>query len=246
MKTKSTEGLSIVIPLFNENENVKHLVDKIIDFKNTIDFNFEIILVDGCSNDGTQNSLLNSIQSNNLHECINLVLMNSKEGYGHDIMSGLMQSKFNHMAWTHADLQTDLNDVMKGFYILKNNPSTIIVKGNRKGRKLIDSFLTKAMQIYTFFKIGLNIHDINAQPKIFSRDFYDLLISKKNAPKDFSLDLFMLIHAKKENYLIKSFTVKFNKRKFGVAKGGGGSLKNRIDLIKRTLRYINDTSKKIN
>lgn len=245
MNTKLTDGLSIVIPLFNERENVEHLVKKIVNFKNSIDFKFEIILVDGFSNDGTQESLLAAIQNNNLHENTNLLFMKSKQGYGHDIMAGLKLSKYFYMAWTHADLQTDLNDLIEGFSIIQNNSSKIIVKGKRTGRKYVDSFLTTAMQIYTFFKIGVNIHDINAQPKIFSRDLYNILI-KENPPKDFSLDLFLLIQAKKEKYIFKNFKVKFDRRKFGEAKGGGGSLQNRLALIKRTLRYINTTSMKIN
>ena len=47
------EGLSIVIPLFNESENVEELFFKITEFSKSVNFNFEIILVDGCSSDST-------------------------------------------------------------------------------------------------------------------------------------------------------------------------------------------------
>ena len=101
------------------------------------------------------------------------------------------------------------------------------------------------MQMYTMIKIGKNIEDINAQPKIFSRDFYKKLLSQ-NPPNDFSLDLFTLINAKQENFNIETFDVKFKKRLYGQAKGGGGSFINRIKLIKRTITYINNLKKDLN
>ena len=39
--------------------------------------------------------------------------------------------------------------------------------------------------------------------------------------------------------------VNFNKRQYGEAKGGGGSIKNRIALIKRTFKYILKLREKI-
>ena len=91
--------------------------------------------------------------------------------------------------------------------------------------------------LIVFFLLKVRLNDINAQPKIFHRSFYDKFL-KDRSPKDFSLDLFALYEAKTNNYEIISFPVHFKKREFGVAKGGGGSLINRWNLVKRTFRYI--------
>jgi hypothetical protein len=93
------------------------------------------------------------------------------------------------------------------------------------------------MQVIVFFVLRVYLSDINAQPKIFPRRFYDDIF-KKEAPSDFSLDLFLLYQAKQNNYEIVSFPVEFRKRQLGTAKGGGGSLKNRWKLIKRSYDYI--------
>ena len=63
------------------------------------------------------------------------------------------------------------------------------------------------------------------------------LYFQKQAPHDFSLDLFLLYQAKKYGYGIKEIPVYFKKRLHGEAKGGG-SWQTRSLLIKRTLRYI--------
>jgi polyisoprenyl-phosphate glycosyltransferase len=233
-----SEGLSIVIPLFNESENVEELFFKISEFFELANFNFEIILVDGCSSDDTYENIL--IQSKKLNmPQLKLLKMQTREGYGYDIIEGLKITTFKNLAWTHADLQADLNDLIKGYEVFQQTGNNIIVKGARKNRPLLDQFLTFGMQLFAYSQLKIYLSDINAQPKIFDVNFFDNYVST-NYPNDFSLDLFLLLQAKKNNYTIHTFDVDFKKRKFGEAKGGGGSIKNRITLIKRTFKYIID------
>jgi len=231
-----TEGLSIVIPLFNESENVEELFFKITEFSKSANFNFEIILVDGCSSDSTYEKILVQCKKLDMPQ-LKALKMKAREGYGHDIVEGLKIATFKDLAWTHADLQTDLNDLIRGYEIFQQIGNNIIIKGARKNRPFLDRFLTFGMQLFVYSQLNIHLSDINAQPKIFDIDFFNNYISK-NYPKDFSLDLFLLLQAKKNAYIIHSFDVDFKKRKFGEAKGGGGSIKNRIMLIKRTFRYI--------
>lgn len=233
-----SEGLSIVIPLFNESENIEGLFCKIIEFSKLVNFSFEIILVDGCSTDSTYEKILIQINKLDMTQ-VKVLKMQTREGYGHDIIEGLKITTFKSLAWTHADLQTDLNDLIKGYKIFQQLGNNTIVKGARKNRPFLDQFLTFGMQLFAYSQLKIYLSDINAQPKIFDINFFINLISK-NYPNDFSLDLFLLLQAKKNAYTIHSFDVHFKKRKFGEAKGGGGSIKNRMMLIKRTFRYIID------
>jgi hypothetical protein len=59
----------------------------------------------------------------------------------------------------------------------------------------------------------------------------------KKAPFDFSFDLYILFVANRNKISIESFPVFFSNREFGEAKGGG-TLKGKMKLIMRTLRYI--------
>ena len=93
------------------------------------------------------------------------------------------------------------------------------------------------MQVYCTIILKTKLNDINAQPKLFSRKFYEN--NFKNAPLDFSLDLFLLTKTNK----IKTVDVFFHKRKYGKAKGGG-TMKGKWKLIKRTISYINILSRK--
>ena len=76
---------------------------------------------------------------------------------------------------------------------------------------------------------------------MFNREFKKYM---KQAPFDFSFDLHFLLEAKKNGYKILEQDVFFYERSSGIAKGGGGSLKNKIKLIIRTLKYIYKTKKR--
>ena len=93
------------------------------------------------------------------------------------------------------------------------------------------------MQLISSFILNVKLNDINAQPKMFGRNVLDLLI-KNNPPNDFSLDLFLLFIGRKNHISIIDLPVYFNERKYGEAKGGGGSIIIRIKIIFRTLSYI--------
>ena len=63
-------------------------------------------------------------------------------------------------------------------------------------------------------------------------------------PYDFSLDLYLLIIAKINNYKILNFEVEFKNRLYGEAKGGG-SILGKLKLTIRTIIYIFKLRKKI-
>jgi hypothetical protein len=81
------------------------------------------------------------------------------------------------------------------------------------------------------FRTGL--FDINAQPTIFSRDFFN---TWKNPPHDFSLDLFAYVQAKKQGLAVKRFPVVFGKRAFGVSHWNI-NWASKKKFIVRTLQY---------
>ena len=100
------------------------------------------------------------------------------------------------------------------------------------------------MQYYASLILGVALNDINAQPKLFSREFYNNYILGQ-APHDFSLDLYALYCAQKNDYTILTIPVVFSDRIYGEAKGGG-SLKTKYKLIKRTFAYIHELAKTLN
>jgi glycosyltransferase involved in cell wall biosynthesis len=232
--------LSIIIPCYNESANLPTLAQKCVELLKS-NSDVEIILVDNGSKDDSKSILSNLI---NINSDVNLktVHVETNIGYGFGILSGLNAAAGEVLCWTHADLQTDIFDCVKAYNIWKlEKKDFTLVKGKRRGRGLFDVFFTIAMQVYVFIKLHVMLNDINGQPKLFSKKFFELI--KQDAPNDFSLDLYFLFKASKMGKIVE-FPVYFSQRLAGEAKGGSGNLSLKLKLTKRTLSFINDISKK--
>lgn len=238
--------ISVVIPCYNESQNIALMLSafKIIMEAGEKDFNLEVIVVDGGSTDNSREILQTEFKDLK-HENFKLILMDERRGYGHDIIVGLRQASGDVLSWTHADLQTDPEDVVKAYKVYKSeHKENVFVKGVRQKRKILESAFTFCMQIVTLLVLRVNLSDINGQPKLFSRRFFESHLDK-NSPTDFSLDLYALYKAKTQGEKLKTVPVYYKPRLFGEAKGGGGSWKNRWNLIKRTSKYIFELRKKL-
>ena len=227
-----SSNLSLIIPCYNEQDNLPLLLKKLLTIQSK--FN-EIILVDNGSTDNTLFIIEDFIKNND--SCVKILKIKKNIGYGNGIMSGIRKSSGQIVSWTHADLQTDPQDVVDAYqyFTSRNGDRNFILKGKRKKRKFFDNLFTSLMSIISSVAFKVKLSDINAQPKMFSRNFIKYI---DNAPNDFSLDLFILVKAVKMNYAIVEYPVMFKNRNYGISKGGG-SLIGKIKLTLRTLSYIN-------
>ena len=227
-------SISIIIPCYNEENSIPRLIERCY----TISINRKDIQFVFVNNGSTDNTLeILNFETNKLSFINSKVAsINLNIGYGNGIKFGLNIADNDILAWTHADLQTDPIDVIKAFDLYKNQlyNTNCIVKGSRKNRPFFDNLFTIGMSIFSSIYLKKVLWDINAQPKIFHKNFLFFL---SDGPDDFSLDLYFLYVAALKKYKIYNFPVFFNLRMFDQAKGGG-TIKGKIKLIKRTFIYI--------
>lgn len=226
--------LAVIIPCYNERDNIPLIVERISHtFAGRA--NVEVILVDNGSTDGSDVVFAAQLAGQSFIRCVKV---EQNKGYGHGILFGLGKACDAEVyAWTHADMQSDPNDVLTAFDLLcAQGVGSNIVKGRRSNRAFIDTMFTFLMQMTANLALNVKVDDVNAQPKVFSKPFYDNYI-RGLAPQDFSLDLFLICQAYKAEFSILEVPVIFAERIHGEAKGGG-SWRTRIKLIRRTLAYI--------
>jgi glycosyltransferase involved in cell wall biosynthesis len=229
-------ALSIIVPCYNEEKNLPGIVSAFsaIIQQAAQSVNVEVLLVNNGSTDGSA-AVLQQLLQQSSQPGMQVVNVPVNQGYGDGILAGLAAAKAPLLAWTHADLQTDPLDVMKAWELFQQAPDEkLLVKGKRVKRKSLEAFFTWGMQLLANAVLRTRLNDINAQPKLFSRVFYERI--KAEAPPDFSLDVYFLYHAKKTG-IIKTIPVEFRPRLHGEAKGGG-SFKTRMKLIRRTFKYL--------
>jgi len=164
------------------------------------------------------------------------------QGYGFGILTGLKHCDADIIGWTHADAQTDPMDVLSAIEFFEKDGTNIFVKGERYGRPRADVFFTVGMSLFESFILRVPLWDINAQPTMFSRAFFE---SWKNPPSDFSLDLFAYYTAKSAGLPVKRFPVRFGKRAFGISSWNQG-WKSKKKFIQRTLKFSFELKKRIN
>jgi hypothetical protein len=136
------------------------------------------------------------------------------QGYGYGILQGLHAAQGEILAWTHADMQTDPCDVLRGLALFELHGQDIFVKGSRYGRPIADVVFTVGMSIFETMLLRTRLWDINAQPNMFHRSFF---ATWQQPPHDFSLDLFAFYTAKVHGMPIYRFPVKFGERAHGVS-----------------------------
>ncbi len=220
--------LSIVVPCYNEEENIPLILERFNDVVKREDI--EVILVDNGSTDGSAEVISRLLPQYSFAKTVKVPV---NQGYGYGILQGLKECAGEYIGWTHADMQTDPADVLKALDLIEQEKGLVFVKGNRKGRPLFDVFFTVGMSVFETCYLREKLYDINAQPNIFPKVFYQ---GWENPPHDFSLDLYALYMARKKGLKVVRFAVDFPKRVHGTSKWNTG-LAAKWKFIKRTMDF---------
>lgn len=230
---------SIIIPCYNEEQNIPLILDRFSEALNGRQ-DIEVLLVNNGSTDNSAEVMDKLLPD---HPFARKVTVDVNQGYGFGILSGLSAAKGDFLGWTHADMQTDPLDVVKAADIIKSNnfSEDIYVKGKRRGRSFLDLVFTWGMSAFETLYMKVPLSDINAQPNLFSRSFYE---KWNDPPFDFSLDLYALFLARKNNCRLIRFDVIFPKRIYGESKWNTG-FKSKVKFIKRTLDFSVKLKKRI-
>jgi glycosyltransferase involved in cell wall biosynthesis len=104
----SLSSLSIVLPCFNEEENVREAVGDAIAAAGACSDQYEVVVVDDGSNDDTVNVLSRLIASD---DHVRAIVHERNRGYGEALKSGIRAARMDWVLLADADLQFDLRDL---------------------------------------------------------------------------------------------------------------------------------------
>ena len=211
--------LSLIIPCYNEEKNIKLLFTAVSKLQKKI--NLELIIVNNGSSDRTEKEIyLNKKKINN----IKIVKIKKNIGFGHGIKKGIKKSNSKLICYTHADLQIKLNSVLKAYEIFQSEKKkNILIKGKRFNRSVTDNLFTFAMTSFNSLIFRRLLIDIHAQPNLFEKS---MIKNINYLPDNMLLDLYIFLCAKINNYKIIRFDVNFLKRKYG--SGSNDNFKKKI------------------
>ncbi len=158
--------LSLVIPIFNEEDNILILSKKISQSLKGI--KYEVIFVNDGSTDSSEEKILNSIKNYK-----NFILLNFKKNYGQTaaIQAGFDNSKGKIIVALDGDLQNDPADIPK--LIEKINTGYDVVSGWRKNRRdsnILRVLPSKIANIIISKISGITLHDYGCTLKAYRKE----------------------------------------------------------------------------
>ena len=202
--------LSIIIPIYNEQESLESLFKELTDiFAHQSET--EVIFI----NDGSTDKTL-SILENKIKDCSRWKIINLYRNYGKSValQAGFDTARGEIIATMDADLQDNPKEIYR--LIDELNKGYDVVSGWKKNRK--DPFEKKiASKVFNFFVrifSGLRIHDSNCGIKVFTKEVTDTLTLYGGRHRYIPL----LAHQKK--FLISEIVVDHREREFGISKYG--------------------------
>jgi len=167
-KGKSDIDLSIIIPIYNERENIERLYKKLDKALSRINLKYEVLLIDDGSVDGTFDQLLKMHQKNRLFK---IIRFRKNFGQTSAISAGFDYAEGEVVITLDADLQNDPADIP--VLLSKMNEGYDIVSGWRKNRK--DNIVTRKFPSIVANKIiskltGVHLHDYGCTLKAYRKE----------------------------------------------------------------------------
>ncbi len=214
--------LSIVVPIYNEAENIERLYNVLHDVLSRMDYTYEIILIDDGSGDDSYKKL--EILHNEVND-LKVIKLRKNFGQTPAMVAGIDISQGEIIITLDADLQNDPHDIPKLLDNIKDGYD--IVSGWRKNRKdkmLLRKIPSKIANRLISKITGVHLHDYGCTLKAYRACIL------KQVKLYGELHRFIPAVASLVGVRIKEVPVNHHPREFGESKYG----------ISRTFRVILD------
>jgi glycosyltransferase involved in cell wall biosynthesis len=227
---RSSIELSVVVPLYDEEESISELANKVHDSLSER-HSYELIFVDDGSEDQSWKEI-KKVSRNS--ECVHGIQLQRNYGKSSALQAGFEQAKGEYIATMDADLQDDPFEIPEMLQMLKEQ-DLHIVSGWKKERHdpLSKTIPSRFFNRVTSMVTGIKLNDFNCGLKVYRRDVID------NIYLYGELHRYIPFLAKLEGYdrigeqVVKHHPRKYGKTKFGISRFMHGFL----DLL--TLLFVN-------
>jgi glycosyltransferase involved in cell wall biosynthesis len=218
---KENFDVSIIIPVFNEEENINLLYSEIKAAMDKTAVDYEIVFIDDGSTDRTV-ELLSALREKDKK----VVVINFRRNFGQTaaMSAGFDYAKGNVIVTMDGDMQNDPNDIVK---LLEKSKEYDVVSGWRKERK--DPFISRRLPSmianWIISKVtGVELHDYGCTLKAYRKEVV------KNIRLYGEMHRFIPAIASWMGVRIAEVETNHRSRRFGKSKYG----------ISRTIRVILD------
>jgi glycosyltransferase involved in cell wall biosynthesis len=228
----SFQKISIVVPLFNEEESILPLINEIRKAVKPINKPYEIIFVDDGSTDSSLKNIKDAGKTDNR---IKFVSFRKNYGKSAALQVGFKAATGDAIITMDADLQDDPHEIPA--LLKKLDEGYDLCSGWKKERfdPIIKKYSSKFFNFVTRMMSRIKIHDFNCGLKAYRRE----VVQNLNVYGE--LHRYVPVLAKWQGYTVTEIPVKHHPRRYGKTKFGiSRFFKGFIDLITVSFatRYI--------
>lgn len=200
--------LSIVIPLFNEEETLPLLQEKLHSVCESLSCEYEIIYVD----DGSTDSSLEVLKDlKKVYPLLRIISFKNNQGQSAGFFAGFKASRGDWIITLDADLQNPPEEIPR---LLEFKNGFDFITGVRVGRKdsLLRKISSKTARSFRWLVLKDSTQDVGCSLRMFKREIIDNLPYFKNFHRFFT---FLAIQA---GFKVKEIPLRHNARQFGKTK----------------------------
>jgi len=222
----NTSDSIVIIPTYNEKENIENIIRAVLGLEE----NFNILIIDDGSPDGTAR-IVKGLMENDFKDRLFLVERTGKLGLGTAYIAGFkwsIEHGYDYIFEMDADFSHAPSDLPRLLSACRNEGYDVAI-GSRyvsgvnvvnwpMGRVLMSYFASKYVHIVT----GLPIHDTTAGFKCYRREVLETIELDKIHFKGYAFQIEMKFTAYKCGFKIKEVPVIFVNRELGTSKMSGG------------------------
>ena len=165
--------VSVVIPVYNEETSLPQLITRCTTACDSLECNYELILVDDGSKDQSANLILDAAQQAGSH--VVGVILNRNYGQHSAIMAGFQESKGDLIITLDADLQNPPEEIPALVKAAQHYDVVGTVRMNRQDslfRRLSSQIINAAVKRAT----GVDMHDYGCMLRAYRRHIIDAML----------------------------------------------------------------------
>lgn len=216
-------GNLVIIPTYNEKENIEDIIHSISSLKT----DFDILIVDDNSPDGT-GDIVNKLKKDfkNLH----LIIRPGKQGLGTAYIKGFkwaIKNGYDIIYEMDADFSHNPKDLERLYNTCINGADLAIGSRYISGVNVVNWPLGRVLMsymasIYVRLITGLRVKDTTAGFKAYKKEVLETIELDNIRSKGYAFQIEMKFTTWKSGFRIKEIPIVFTDRKQGTSKMSGG------------------------
>ncbi|MCL5986671.1 MAG: glycosyltransferase family 2 protein [Actinobacteria bacterium] len=215
--------LSIVIPVYNEKENIEDLYNEISSVLSGMNIKSEIIFVDDGSRDDSLELLTDLFKK---RENIKVISFRKNFGKASALMAGFKDTSGDIIITMDGDLQDDPSEIPRFLKEIEKGFDLISGWKFKRNDPLVKIIPSKIFNVVTSLFTNIKLHDFNCGFKAYRRDVVDDL----NIYGE--LHRFIPVLVAQRGFMVGEIKINHRPRKHGKSKYGVGRfIKGFIDFI---------------